>query len=439
MSTGAAWLVRLLAVALATSALLAESQADAADDATGAALAAAATDADELALSRQVLVMLRLPAAHFRADGGYTGSYGDAAGGRARRRVAQALAQEHGLQLLNQWPMPVLGVECFVMLAPAGIETAPALDRLNRDDRVAWAQPMHRYTAQASSALPEPSHNDPLYPVQPAAVEWHLARLHQAATGRRVTVAVVDSAVDAHHPDLEGQIGWNENFVPSRPFVAEQHGTAVAGIIAARSDNHLGIAGIAPGARLMALRGCWQRDDGTTACNSLTLAQALQFAMRHDADVINLSLSGPADRLLQALLDAALVRGITVVAAADAAASDGGFPASHGGVLAVTDEQREHAPPHAWRAPGQDVPTTEPGGRWGLVSGTSFASAHVAGLVALQREARGAGAASLRLVAQDGQTIDACASLAPDATCACNCTATSTSGTRTNTAPGMAQ
>jgi subtilisin family serine protease len=64
-------------------------------------------------------------------------------------------------------------------------------------------------------------------------------------------VAVVDSGVDAEHPDLAGQLALRRNFVDAVPDAAEAHGTAVAGIIAARADNGIGIAGVAPGAR------CW--------------------------------------------------------------------------------------------------------------------------------------------------------------------------------------
>ncbi|MEI4902441.1 S8 family serine peptidase, partial [Klebsiella pneumoniae] len=91
----------------------------------------------------------------------------------------------------------------------------------------------------------------PLFPFQPAAHAWRLSDLHEISTGRSVRVAVVDSMVDLAHPGLAGQVVVSENFVSGRPGVAEQHGTGVAGIIAARADNGVGIAGVAPQARLM--------------------------------------------------------------------------------------------------------------------------------------------------------------------------------------------
>ena len=149
---------------------------------------------------------------------------------------------------------------------------------------------------------------------QPASRAWRLADLHEISTGRKVRVAVIDSAIDTHHPDLAGQVMVSRNFVTGGGEAPEQHGTGVAGIIAAIADNRQGIAGVAPHAQLMGLRACWQLatpPDGSsgTICDSLSLAKALEFAITHDAQIINLSLSGPPDPLLGRLLDAALVRG----------------------------------------------------------------------------------------------------------------------------------
>lgn len=332
----------------------------------------------------EILVMLHLPAPHFRAGNYGSSSYRDEAGRQARQRIAAELARAHGMQLMEDWPMPALNVDCYRMRLAAGQDAAAVLAELARDSRVAWAQPVQEYSAQgaASGAL-----GDPLYRVQPAAAPWQLEQVRKAATGRKVLVAVIDSGVEAGHPDLAGQVQVQENFVDGQPYVAEDHGTAVAGVIAARADNGIGIAGIAPDARLMALRACWQAD-GATRCNSFTLAKALNYALLNNAQVINLSLSGPQDRLLQQLVAVAQARGVRVVGAIDPARSDGGFPASCPGVFAVAADD---APPHAgqaWLAPGRDIPTTMPGARWGIVSGSSYAAAHVSGMLALIGELR---------------------------------------------------
>ena len=356
--------------------------------------------ADESA--RQLLVMLQLPKAHYRPDSAYAGSYGDGVGLRSRKQVAEALAKKHALELQNEWPMPVAGVDCFVMRLPAGDARSPeqAAKAVSADARVAWAQPVNLYHAQGSE-------QEPLYPTQPAARQWHLADLHGLATGKGVRVAVVDSGIEASHPDLAGQLALNENFVDEAPLPGESHGTAVAGIIAARADNRLGIAGIAPAARLLGLRACWQAS-ADTLCNSLSLAKALHAAILQRAQIINMSLGGPADRLLGTLIDEALARGIAVVAAVGGEGS--AFPASHPGVLAVGN-----APPlpaGAVLAPGRDVPSTAMGGGWALVSGSSFSAAHASGLLALMSELDNRkGLLRAALVTESGGRIDSCASL----------------------------
>jgi hypothetical protein len=371
---------------------------------------------------QQILVLLQMPPDHFRAGNNYAGGYGDGVGHSGRRRVAAQLAREHGLDLANDWPVAVLGVDCYVMNVPAehAGQRDTLIQALGRDPRVAWAQAMNVYRAQG--------HNDPLYSVQPAAAEWHLAELHELATGRHVRIAVIDSGVELAHPDLEGQIELSENFMPERPLIAESHGTEVAGIIAARADNQLGIVGVAPNSRLLALRACWQESAKATLCTSLSLAWALDFAIAHNVQVINLSLGGPPDRLLGGLLDSARRRGIDVVAAVDRALPGGGFPASYPGVIAVAAEGHGPGAAGVFLAPGRDVPTTGPPSRWYLVSGSSYAAAHVSGLLALLHEVNGAGlappteAAIARLPTGE---IDACSTLMQrHDPCACSCAVT---------------
>lgn len=365
----------------------------------------AAAQAEEA--QRQVLVMLQLPKAHYRPDGSYAGTYGAGVGRQSRQQVAQALADKHGLEMRSEWPMPLAGVDCFVMRLPEGDtrSSARVAEAVAEDKRVAWAQPVGLYQAEGSQ-------QEPLYAAQPAAQQWQLAELHQLATGRGVRVAVVDSGVEAGHPDLAGQVVHNQNFVDDRPPPAEGHGTAVAGIIAARADNGAGIAGIAPQARLLALRACWQAADAQTLCTGLGLAKALYAAIQQGAHIINLSLGGPEDRLLGLLLDQAQARGASIVAALPRGRAQ--FPANHPGVLVVGN-----APPlpaGVLLAPGRDVPSTAPGGGWTVVSGSSFSAAHVTGLLALVREldSQGLQPAALKaaLVTAGQGRIDGCATLA---------------------------
>jgi subtilisin family serine protease len=360
---------------------------------------------------RQILVMVDHPPDHFRPNASYGSGYGDALARSARARLARRIAAKYGLKLVDEWPMPLIGLDCFVMLVPDGRSTSDAAAQVSRDSSVTWSQPVGLYETQGRTSAP----NDPLFAAEPAAREWHLADLHRIATGQGVKIAIVDSGIDGRHPDLSGQLLVNRNFVAGRPAAAESHGTGVAGIIAAKGDNGVGIVGIAPGAKLLGLRACWQTTTLFTVCDSFSLAKALYYAIQQRAGVINLSLGGPDDRLLRELIKAALNRGTAVVTAFDARRNGGGFPASMAGVFAVSDAI---AAPKVYTAPGRDIPTTQPGGRWFLVNGSSFAAAHVSGLVALIRQR--ARSTTVALVTPKGGTIDACASLIR-ATRACEC------------------
>ena len=137
----------------------------------------------------------------------------------------------------------------------------------------------------------------------------------------------------------------------------------------------------------MALRACWQVDaSGATVCSSFTLAKAVQYALRHQAQVLNFSLSGPPDVLLERLLDRALAQGVTIVAAVDPDAGDAGFPASHALVIPVAAQGAAGTNERMLLAPGHDILTTTAGGGWGFMSGNSLAAAHVSGVAALLLE-----------------------------------------------------
>jgi subtilisin family serine protease len=389
----------------------------------------AETPVDADSLERQVLVLLRLPAPHFRPDASYTGSYDRGAGRDARRRIAERLATEYGLTIIDGWPVSALGVDCFVMQAPGNVALARVVERLLLDPGVESAQPMQVFHVLA--------HNDPLYPLQPSAKLWRLDELHKIATGKRVSVAEIDTGVDVSNPDLAGRVAVVRNFVDGRRDVAEWHGTAIAGIIVARADDGIGIAGIAPEAKFLALRACWPAaasGDGAAVCSSFTLAKALQFALDENVQIINLSLGGPRDRLLERLLDVALSRGVTIVSAVDPKLVNGGFPASHRGVLAVAGDDGHDVTGDILLAPGRDIPTTMAGQKWGFVTGSSFAAAHVTGLVALLRELapdlrpdqlrEALAPRALRGTSEDRRAIvDACEAIRKAAgACACACT-----------------
>ncbi len=323
--------------------------------------------ADELDSSRDILITLPL------ADAGQL------------QAATEAVLADHALDFVAEWPLGRLGVHCIVVRAGSSGARAPAIAALARDPRVDGAQPL-----QTFATLSDELYNDPYLELQHAFATLELSSAHAIARGNGVRVGAIDTGIDASHPDQRGQIAESLDFVGVEAERAEEHGTSVAGVVAALAGNGIGIVGVAPDADLIALRGCWYGEDATQAtCSNFTLARALHAALDADIDVLNLSLQGPYDPLLARLTDLALAQGIVVVAAHEPDGS-GSFPADLPGVIAVMSDQASESPAvdDVVRAPGTEIITTIPAERYAFLSGSSLASAHVAGVAALLRERR---------------------------------------------------
>ena len=313
------------------------------------------------------------------------------------RPAVDELGGRPGLRPVYAWPMSALGEECVVFDLPRGLSADAAVRALAGDRRVTLAAPVRSFRTLAR----ESAWNDAYAGLQPGLDEIGAASAQRLATGLGVRVAVVDTGVDFAHPDLEGRVAIAHSFVETgvESFARDAHGTAVAGVIAAVANNHLGIAGVAPGAELLALKACWPDPPGSrdSACDSYTLARALDFALAQKARIVNLSLAGPEDPLLARLLEKADERGVTVIAAIDETGTSP-FPASVPTVLGVRSEPGSDAAgvrgtdarseASALAAPGTEVLTTVPGGTYDFYSGSSMAAAHVSGVAALLLERR---------------------------------------------------
>ncbi|NJC69178.1 S8 family serine peptidase [Planosporangium thailandense] len=241
----------------------------------------------------------------------------------------------------------------------------------------------------------------------------------RTSTGAGVTVAVLDSGVDAGHPDLAGQVLPGADFVDGttdgrRDFVG--HGTTVAALIAGRNDKDSGVAGIAPGAKILPVRVL---DKDNKYDDATVVAKGLRWAVDHGATVANLSLGGGirSDALADALAyaadhDVVVVActgnvtpgsnltevwyparepGVLAVAgltdAPQAGAAPGGGVAAGGGVGGSADQLWTGSltgPPTVLTAPAVNLIGARPGGYW-RVQGTSFAAPMVAGVAALVR------------------------------------------------------
>ena len=346
--------------------------------------------AAEQTASRQILVTVRQPAT---LAAGLTGApnqrylqrrYGPSP---TVDRVLTQLAHEHDLRRVEGWPIQSLDVYCEVLSVPEGRDVAEVIAALNRDSRVDRAQRMNLFTTQTTR------YDDPYLELQSAATEMEVEQAHELATGRGVSIAIIDSAIDGNHPDLRGRVRLARNLVTEHPTArgGEIHGTAVAGIIASAVNNREGIIGVAPDVSIAALRACWAiSEDGPAAqCSSFSLARALELALGLQPNLINLSLSGPDDPLLSRLLDEVIERGIVVVTAYPATSeSSYAFPSSHPRVLtAHSSKVRVNSDsPFTLAAPATEVLTTTPGAGYAFLSGNSLAAAHTTGVIALLME-----------------------------------------------------
>lgn len=379
-----------------------------------------------------------LPLSSGSTPGLYARKPGYVAGLRAEELMAQ-VARTHGLRPLDAWPIRSLGLHCATFLIPDGASREEVLAALGRDPRVTLAQPLQEFgtlgapgaaaaaiaPATAGGASGDLPYNDPYFPLQRGVLGLGIAQAHRCSRGEGVRVAVIDTGVETDHPDLAGVPTATANFVDhdAARFQRDHHGTEVAGLIAAQPGNATGIVGIAPGAKLMALKACWERNDGTATCNSFTLSQALASAIDRGAQVVNLSLGGPADELLTRLLHVALSRGMVVVGAVPPGGARDGFPLGVPGVIAVQDAAASAPGPVA--APGKEVLTLMPGGRYDFASGTSMSAAHISGLAALllQRDPKLDGPRIEKLLREQGGSpaaLNACHVLESlDSRCGC--------------------
>jgi type VII secretion-associated serine protease mycosin len=231
--------------------------------------------------------------------------------------------------------------------------------------------------------------------------EWQLtfldiARVHQINQGDGVTVAVVDTGVDGNHPDLAGNVLQGTSVISGdagNGWAAElDHGTAMAGLIAAHGHDNAGILGIAPKAKILPFRvGTDARLESTGA-----VATAIETAAQDGVRVISLSLGSlGGSPALQLAVEHARKADVVVVAAMGNLPKDVrvGCPACYDGVVAVggVDRNGNHAPTSVTgpqmvvSAPGVDVASTGAHGTYRLGVGTSDATAITAGVVALIR------------------------------------------------------
>lgn len=221
----------------------------------------------------------------------------------------------------------------------------------------------------------------------------------------KIVIAVLDGGIDQDHEDLRGKIALNANFSPTPSSGYDDnigHGTNIAGVIAATSNNGIGIAGICRNCRLMNVKIF---DDNGNSSTDL-IAKGIRYATDHGAKVISMSfgVSNPNQNLVNAIRYAWEHNVVMVASAGNEGTSEVNYPAGYNDyVIAVAatdwdDNKASMSNFGSWvdiAAPGMNIYTTypnhetnhrgitHPARHYGFTSGTSFATPHVAGVVGL--------------------------------------------------------
>lgn len=233
--------------------------------------------------------------------------------------------------------------------------------------------------------------NDPYWERQWALSQIQIQELWPTANGGSgILVAILDTGIDQDHEDLEGKVVFEANLTDSpTPGDVHGHGTHVAGVIAAYSNNGVGIAGVAPECQLINIKVA----DDRGRCDASRIAEGIIWAVDKGASVINVSieLGEPLPELEEAI-NYAWGQGVVIIAAAGNSGTQSPvYPAAYENCLAVAAIRQDNtlAPLSNYgdwvgvAAPGFSIFSALPDDSYGYKSGTSFASAYVSGLAAL--------------------------------------------------------
>jgi len=300
----------------------------------------------------------------------------------ASQRAIASFAQGQRLALLGVHRLPAINAIMYRFRITDRRQVPAVVGSAQGDARVAQVQPNYLYRLQDAGAT-RPATGDAM---QYVVSKMHLPQAHDLATGERVLVAVIDSAIDSAHAELKGVVaGRFDTFKGDQ--APHKHGTAMASAIAA----HGRLLGVAPAAHILAVRAF---DDAPAGAHATTtrILDGLQWVANSGARVVNMSFTGPSDSSVHDMIASIRRKGLVLVAAAgnEGPQAPPAYPAAYSEVIAVTatDENDKllpvanHGDYVAVAAPGVDIFVASPGG-YEFTTGTSIATAHVSGLAAL--------------------------------------------------------
>jgi subtilisin family serine protease len=306
--------------------------------------------------------------------------------GNPSQPAIDALARRHRLTPLDSQRLTLLNATWMRWQITGGRSVRDVMRRLAGEGIVKSVQPNFYFkTSQAEPAVATVA--PPGDPAQYMIAKLRLAQAHGLAKGDKVLIAVIDSGIDDAHPELKDVIVGKLDTL-DKAEKPHSHGTAIAGAIAAQSR----LMGVAPRSQILGIRAFGAVSEGAES-TTFKILKGLDWAVGQGARVINMSFAGPSDPALLRMLTAAHGKGIVLIAAAGNAGpkSPPLFPAADPHVIAVTaTDADDKLFPASNRgrhitlaAPGVDIFVPMPGGRYDFISGTSFAAAHVSGVVAL--------------------------------------------------------
>ena len=227
-------------------------------------------------------------------------------------------------------------------------------------------------------------------PAQYMMGKLQLQDAHRVASGNNVTIAVIDSEVDREHAELAGTIAERFDATQTDPR-AHSHGTAMAGAIVSRNR----LLGVAPGARILAVRA-FSETQSSAESTTMTILKGIDWAVSRGARVINMSFAGPYDPSLERALKDAANKGVILIAASGNAGpkSPPLWPGADPNVIAVTATDSgdkgfrlaNRGPYLSVSSPGVEILAPAPQAAYQMSTGTSIATAHVSGVVALMLE-----------------------------------------------------